>query len=203
VKIARRAFIVGITLAASARADDDTDSLLADIAKARKPIKSLRADLTQERKLTLLATSVKSTGRLYFVTPDRLRWELAPPDDVVYWIGPEGLSFRTRSSGATVPASGAKIGRALVDLRALVAGDLAQLRTRYTLAAARAGDEVRVTGTTKDPANTSVRGFTLVLDKTLVVPLRATLLEGKTDTIEIAFTNAAVNAAIDPALMRP
>jgi outer membrane lipoprotein-sorting protein len=196
----RRAFLVGMTLATIARADDEID--LADITKARKAVKSLRADLVQERKLTLLATSVKSSGKMFFVGPDRLRWELAPPDDVVYWIGPEGLSFRTRSSGATVPASGAKIGKALADLRALIAGDLGALRERYVISATRGPDDVRIAGKAKDAA-ASVRGFTLVLDKGLVIPLRATLLEGKTDTIEITFSNAAVNAAIDPALMRP
>src|SRR5689334_21970547 len=68
------------------------DAALADIAKARKNLKSLRASFTQERKLSLLATSVKSTGELLFLAPDRLRWELAAPDDVAYFIGPEGLS---------------------------------------------------------------------------------------------------------------
>ena len=93
----------------------------------------MRASFTQERKLTLLATTVKSTGELAYVAPERLRWELAPPDDIVYLIGPEGLSYRTKSSHATVPQAGANIAKALSDLRALLGGDLAQLRERYVL----------------------------------------------------------------------
>ena len=70
------------------------DALLADIAKARKGVRTMKASFVQERKLTLLATTVKSTGELAYVDPDRLRWELFAPDDVIYFIGPEGLSYR-------------------------------------------------------------------------------------------------------------
>ncbi len=214
MKLGRRAFVLATSVAFAARGEPEAretretldaaklDALLADIARARKTLKTLRASFTQERKLTLLATSVKSSGQLAFVAPDRLRWELGPPDDVVYWMGPEGLSYRTRSSGATVPAGGANVGRALADLRALVGGDLTQLRDRYVLSATRGANDVEISGTAKDKA-ASVRAFTLVLDKGLVLPVRARLLEGKSDAIDVAFANAAANVPIDAALMRP
>ena len=177
------------------------DALLADIAKARKGVRTMRANFTQERALTLLATTVKSTGELAFVAPDRLRWELAPPDDIVYFIGPEGLSYRTRSSKATVPSSGANIAKALADLRALLGGDLALLRERYVLTGSR-GSDIEIAGTAKDKS-AAVRAFTLTLDKTLVMPVKAKLIEGKSDAIDIVFSNPQINVPIDPATMRP
>ncbi|MDB5221172.1 MAG: hypothetical protein JWO86_9099 [Myxococcaceae bacterium] len=178
------------------------DALLADIAKARKNVRTLRASFTQERRLTLLATTVKSTGELAFVAPERLRWELAPPDDIVYLIGPEGLSYRTRSSHATVPASGANIAKGLADLRALLGGDLSSLKERYVLSGSRGANDVEVAGTAKDKT-ASVRAFTLTLDKTMVLPVKAKLVEGKSDAVEITFSNAQINVPIDPALMKP
>jgi len=178
------------------------DALLADIAKVRKGVRTMKASFVQERKLTLLATTVKSTGELAYVDPDRLRWELYAPDDVVYFIGPEGLSYKTRSSKATVPQAGANVSKALGDLRALLGGDLALLKDRYVLSGTRGASDVEVAGTAKDKA-ANVRGFVLVLDKSLVTPLRARLLEGRTDTIEITFSNAQLNVPIDPATMRP
>jgi outer membrane lipoprotein-sorting protein len=181
------------------------DAVLAEIARARKGVRTLRASFVQERKLTLLATTVKSTGELAYVAPDRLRWELAPPDDIVYLIGPEGLSYRTRSSHATVPATGATIAKALADLRALLGGDLSLLKDRYVLTGSRnvnGGGDLEIAGTAKD-ASASVRGFTLTLDKALVLPVKAKLLEGKSDAIEITFSNAQLNVPIDPATMRP
>jgi outer membrane lipoprotein-sorting protein len=178
------------------------DALLADIAQARKGVRTLRASFTQERRLSLLATTVRSTGTLAFVSPDRLRWELAPPDDVVYLVHPEGVSYRTRTSKATVPASGGSVARALGDVRALLGGDLGQLRDRYVLTASRGPSDVELTGTARD-ATASVRGFTLTLDKALVLPLRAQLKEGKADSITLTFIAPQVNVPVDPARMVP
>jgi outer membrane lipoprotein-sorting protein len=178
------------------------DALLADIARARKDVRTLHAAFTQERRIALLATSVKSRGELTCSTPDRLRWDLAPPDDVVYFVGPEGLSYKTKSSSATVPASGANVARALGDLRALLTGDLASLRDRYVLEGARGSDGVEISGTAKDK-KASVRAFTLVLDRGLVLPVRARLLEGKSDSIDLVFSKVVVNGPVDPARMRP
>lgn len=178
------------------------DALLGDIAKARKGVTTLRAGFRQERKLSLLATSVVSNGELVFVAPERLRWDLAPPDDIVYFIGPEGLSYKTKSSSATVPAQGASVARALADVRALLGGDLASLRERYTLSATRSASDVEIAGTAKDP-KASVRAFTLVLDRGLVNPVRARLLEGKSDSVDLQFNNVVVNSPVDPAKMRP
>jgi len=178
------------------------DALLAEVAKARKDVKTLRSAFTQERRITLLATSVKSRGELLYGAPDRLRWDLAPPDDVVYFIGPEGLTYRTKSSSATVPAGGANVARALGDVRALLTGDLAALRERYTLTASRTATEVEIAGAAKDK-NASVKSFALVLDKGLVVPRRARLVEGKRDAIDLVFSNVVVNGPVDPRQLRP
>ena len=110
-----RAADAGAAAAPEARealAGPKLDPLLTDIAKARKGMKTLRAAFTQERRIRLLSTSVKSRGELSFGAGERLRWDLAPPDDVVYFIGPEGLSYKTKSSTATVPARGANVARA-------------------------------------------------------------------------------------------
>lgn len=182
---------------------EKVEALLADVTRARAKLTSLRSSFTQERKLALLATTVKSTGALAYAAPDRLRWELLAPDDVVYWVGPEGLSYRTKSSRATVPSAGANVARALADVRAMLTGDVKALSTRYALTAARGASDVELRGTARDPKATSVRAFTLVLDKDLVRPVRARLLEGKSDTIDLVFTNVQLDVPVDPAQMRP
>ena len=203
--ITRRALLMAspiVLVAKPAFADDSLDALLADVAKARKPMKTMKATFIQERKLTLLATSVKSTGNLSYVAPDRLRWELDAPDNVIYWIGPEGLSYRTKSSSATAAPKGAAIANALADVRALLGGDLSALKDRYVLAGTRRADDAEITGTAKDP-KASVKSFVLVLAKDLAVPLRARLVEGKSDAIDITFANAQINVPIDPVTMKP
>jgi hypothetical protein len=180
------------------------DALFADIARARRDVRSLRASFVQERRLSLLHTSVTSRGEFTFLAPDRLRWDLAPPDDVSYFVGPEGLAYKTRGSAVAVPSAGANIGRALADLRALLGGDLATLRERYDLAASRGPSDVEIRGEAKDP-KAAVRAFTLVLDKGLVNPIRAHLVEGEriAVTIDLSFAIVVINGPVDPARLRP
>ena len=104
----RRAFLTSMlaagALALTRRAHaDPLDDALARIAAARASLHTLVGPFTQERTISLLATSVKSQGTVYLVRPDRLRWELEPPDDVVYWITPEGLAYRSKTGQGRVP----------------------------------------------------------------------------------------------------
>jgi hypothetical protein len=48
-----------------------------------------------------------------------------------------------------------------------------------------------------------VRAFSLTLEKALVLPVRARLVEGKADTIDLTFSDGEVNVPIDPRTMRP
>lgn len=179
-------------------------ALLAEIARARKPVRTLTSRFTQERVLSLFSTRVRSTGRVVMVGPERLRWELAPPDEVVYWITPDGIAYRTPKSSAALPATGqsAKVALALADLRAMIGGDLGALGARYDLAASRSAAEVSVTGAARDKA-ARVRAFEIVTAPDLVRPLRAKIFEGKSDVTEITFLDARVDDKVDPALVRP
>lgn len=178
------------------------DAVLADVARARKDLKTLKGDFTQDRKIALLSTTVKSHGELTFAAPDRLRWDLAPPDDVVYFVGPEGLSYKTKSSSATMPATGANVTKGLADLRAILGGDLGSLKERYTLGGTKNLDgTVEITGQAKEKG--PVRAWSLTLEKGLVVPLRAKLFEGKSDSVDLVFTNVVPNGPVDPAKLKP
>ena len=70
------------------------------------------------------------------------------------------------------------------------------------LTGSRGPSDVEIAGTAKDKT-ASVRAFTLTLDKTLVLPVKAKLIEGKSDAIDITFSSAQINVPIDPATMKP
>src|ERR1019366_297922 len=115
--LTRRAFlagsVVGLLIPRAALAGDPLDDLLARIARARAPARTMQGPFTQTRTIGLLATDVRSPGTLILVRPDRLRWELAAPDDVTFFVGPEGLSYRgAHGSGSQLPPD-ARIAGAL------------------------------------------------------------------------------------------
>jgi hypothetical protein len=201
------AALVGLG-AKSARADDCSpdrlDQALRDIAKARAQVTSLTGPFTQERTIGLLAAKVKSTGTLTLVRPDRLRWELAPPDEAVYWVVPEGLAYQSKTGQGRVEGGGDKIAAALDDLRILLGGDLGKLRVRYDLTGTCNGDDPIVflaVPKPGQPATAKKLSFSLAPD--LVSPKSVVILEGPRDKTEITFGAMQKNVPIDPAKMRP
>jgi hypothetical protein len=225
--VSRRALISGAAavataaLASRAAQAGTIDDLLARIARARAGVHTLKGPFTQTRTIGLLSTDVRSLGTLTLVRPDRLRWELAPPDAVTFWIGPEGLAYRSQHGQGSMPASSARIAASLQDLHTLLGGDLAKLSDRWTLGLLRddaTGAELEArarSGASQASASTGGAGggagpspgapriirFALASD--LVRPVRALLVEGEHDRTSVEFGDVAVNAPIEDATMRP
>ena len=206
--LTRRAWIGGSALALllprGALASDPLEDLLARIARARAPVRTMQGPFTQTRTIGLLATDVRSTGKLVLVRPDRLRWELLSPDDVTFFVGPEGLSYRgAHGRGSALPPD-PRITGARDDLRILLGGDLSRLRERWDLRLLRddaSGAELEAVPRPNAPL--PLRSLRFALAPDLVRPARALLVEGPRDRTVIDFGSLVVDAPVDPALMRP
>lgn len=182
---------------------DRLDQALREIARARSSVATLTGPFTQERTIGLLAAKVRSTGTLTLVRPDRLRWELAPPDDAVYWILPEGLAYQSKTGQGRVQAAD-NIATALDDLRTLLGGDLSRLRARYELSGTCNGSDPIVFQAVPKPGQSSLsRKLVFSLAGDGVSPKTATLIEGPRDRTEITFGPMLKNVPVDPVKMRP
>lgn len=196
--------LLAILASRAARAADPLDDLLARIARARAPLRTMQGPFTQTRTIGLLATDVRSTGTLVLVRPDRLRWELAPPDDVVFFVGPEGLAYRGPHGQAQMPAGNARIAGALDDLRTLLGGDLGKLRERWDLHLVRDDPSGAELDATPRPGVASqLKSIRFALAPDLVRPTRAVLTEGPRDRTVIEFGSLTLNVPVDPTRMRP
>ena len=183
---------------------DDLESTLAEVRVARASLKTLKGPFTQERTIGLLATKVKSTGTLTMVRPDRLRWELAPPDDVVYWVGPDGFAYKSARGQGRIPSAAGRLASAMEDVRLVLGGDLDQLRKRYDLAlVSKTADEASFAATPKANAGElHMQKILFSLGKDRATPTRATLVETERDKTEIVFGAMQRDIAIDPAYVR-
>jgi outer membrane lipoprotein-sorting protein len=206
----RRTFLRILSLASGASVGrvayaDEVADALADIAKARAGLQTLVASFTQERTIGLLATAVKSEGEMTLVRPDRLRWELRPPDAITYWIGPEGLAYATPNGTASVGKGAAgKFAAVLGDLMTLLGGDLAKLRARYEFSVQRAeGGLVLGARPTADDVKKHVKGLSLRLPGNLWSVQKIEIEEVGGDRSVIAFTQVARDVKVDPARMTP
>lgn len=207
----RRAFVslagasmIAATMERFARADD-VSTALADITKARAGLKTLVGEFTQERKIGLLATTVKSTGTMTLVRPDRLRWELNPPDAITFWITPEGLAFQTAKGSANAgKAAAGKFGAVLGDLMTFLGGDLEKLRARYDFAVKRDANGIVLTTTPKDDEiKKSVKTIEVTAGPDLSSVKKVSIVEPSGDSSDITFTKLTKNENIDPDRMKP
>ncbi len=205
----RRAFLTAISVAAlglagGARADA-VDDALKDIAKARQGLTTLKATFKQSRTIGLLASQVDSTGKMWLVRPDRLRWELDPPDAVTYWIGPEGIAVKSGEGVTKIGKSAAgKFGAVLEDLMILLGGDLAKLKKRYQLGVERPDGNLVLSARPKDPElKKHIALLTMATDASLWRVTRVEIHEQSGDKSVIAFAGYVKNEPIDPDVMKP
>jgi hypothetical protein len=207
MKIARRNVILGssaLLASRAARAETPLSDVLARVASARAGLHTLSGPFKQTRKIGLLASEVRSTGTLVLVRPDRLRWELAPPDDITFWIGPEGLAYRSHNGSGKMPSTKAGVGAVLEDLRTLLAGDLSGLQARWSLRLVRQDDTgVELDATSRADASAEVRSVVLALAPDLMRPTHVLLIEGPHDQTSIDFGDLRINAPIDGSSVRP
>ena len=207
----RRTFFTGLAAATGvvafgrgARADAVSEAL-GEIAKARAGLKTMVARFTQERTIGLLATAVKSEGELTLVRPDRLRWELEPPDAITYWITPEGLAYATASGSSSVGRIGAgRFGAVLGDLMILIGGDLEKLRGRYELSAQRGDGGIALSARPKaDDVKKHVRALELATGADKWSVRRVVIEERGGDKSVIVFGKVMRDVKVDPARMAP
>jgi hypothetical protein len=199
----RRALIAFSGLFLATRRASAAGDLLSRIAGARAQVHTLQGPFTQTRRIGLLVSDVRSSGDLALTRPNWLRWRLSPPDDVTFWVGPEGLSYRSAHGQGRLPSTGAGIAPALDDLCTLIGGDLTKLYGRWSLRVVRDGASgVEVEASARDGAP-AVRTMTFGLTPDLTRPTRMLLVQGAHDWTDIQFGQLRVNEAIDDAGMVP
>jgi len=193
-----------LVLTRPARGDAVSDAL-AEITRARAGVKTLVAPFSQERTIDLLATSVKSQGEMTLVLPDRLRWELKPPDAITYWITPEGFAFATPSGGANVGKGAAgRFGAVLADMLILLGGDLEKLRARYELSVPSRKDGMVLSARPKaEEVAKIVKNLEMTVGTELWSVKRVVIEEKGGDRSVITFGKVSRDVAIDPARMKP
>lgn len=194
--------LVGLSRFAKA---DEVSDVLADVKKARAGLKTIVGPFVQERSIGLLATTVKSDGEVTLVLPDRLRWELKPPDAVTYWIGPEGFSFATPKGSSSVgKAAAGRFGAVLGDMMILLGGDLEKLRARYEFSVPSRKDGVTLRAVPKaEDVKKLVRKIEMRLGSELWVIREVTIEEQSGDSSVIRFGKMERDVRVDSSKMVP
>lgn len=187
-----------------ARADGVTDAL-EKIAAARSSLKTLVAPFTQVRTIGLLGSDVTSTGEVTVVRPDKLRWEVRPPDEMTYWVLPEGLYMQSGSQKAVkAPPNAGNLGGVLGDVLLFVGGDLRKLGDRYDLSVTSTDGGVGLEARPKkDDTKKILSRVELKTAPDLWAVSRFVIEEASGDRSVITFGEAKRDGAVDPAKLKP
>ncbi|MBI2924193.1 MAG: outer membrane lipoprotein carrier protein LolA [Verrucomicrobia bacterium] len=197
-------------LASGAVGTGETNALLTAWLAAQTNFHSWSAEVLQTRTLKALAQPLTARGRVWFVTPDRFRWELGEPAQTIAVRQPEQMLviYPKLKRAERYPLSGERHGPwrdALVLLESGFPRSQADLEAKFrVLGVTSVGDVCQVTlqpraaGARKMMPRLRV-GFT-----TNDFALRATELTfADGSTLRNDFTNALVNPKVDEALFAP
>lgn len=131
--------LVGLVLAASSLAADhnELETILTQLKEAAAEVKTLQSNFVQEKNLEMFDQQLLSSGRMIYVQPDRLRWELLSPVASGFVLqGEQGVRWNAVSQqiqGFSVSAD-PLMGVVAQQLLAWARVDLEWLRERYRLA---------------------------------------------------------------------
>ncbi|MBW2523642.1 MAG: outer membrane lipoprotein carrier protein LolA [Deltaproteobacteria bacterium] len=210
----RRSFLLALATAAAPAAlalpasADSLDEALGRVSASRAKLKTLRGAFRQKRIIGLLATEVDSKGRLLLARPNRLRWELYPPDEVTYWVGPEGFAMSTADGVNRVgKAAAGRFAAVLSDLMVLLGGDLRQLKARYQLRVEEPSGRFALTARPLSKKNAPVAkhvsSLRMETGPELWTVKRIVIEEKNGDQSIIVFDKLERDRPIDPALVKP
>jgi len=131
--------LVGLVLSAAPLAADNSglETILAQLKVAAAEVETLQSTFVQEKNLEMFEQQLLSSGRMLYVQPDQLRWELLAPVASGFVLqGEQGVRWnalsqqRQRFSISADPLMGVVAQQLLVWARV----DLDWLRERYRMA---------------------------------------------------------------------
>lgn len=200
-----RVLLILIALASSLHAELDLKPLETWIGR-QKSLQSLDAEFVQERKLPSLKKPITTSGRMRMVRPGKLLWELGSP--VKTMAVSDGTTMTlldvAKKRGKKIEA-GSPEAKQFTMLSDESFRDLASFQQTFELVESRMTDGIyQLTVRPKDKAmRKNVTWMFLDID-TATQQLRALALELDDKTrIRTVFSNARINAKIDPAVFKP
>jgi outer membrane lipoprotein carrier protein len=121
-----------------------TPECLALLDEARKDLRTLEADFTQVKRLSLLNEPIESSGRFVFKGPDRLLLQVDRPAPTRILIRGGEIDIRGLPESERRALQGSPLAGTFASIGALFTGSLRQLEESFALQARRSGDGIEV-----------------------------------------------------------
>jgi outer membrane lipoprotein-sorting protein len=188
----------------------DTDALLTRWLNSQTNIQTWSADFTQTRMLKSLTQPLLASGRVWFVEPDRFRWELGSPPQTIAIRNDDAMKiiYPKLKRAEVYPLNNSEAGQwrdALALLQAGFPRNRTELESQFRiLSGTVANQNCEVTLQPKSTAARRMMPQIKIAFRTNDFSLCATELQfADGSTMRNDFTNATLNLKFDETLFAP
>ena len=183
----------------------ESAALKARITENTKSLRSLQGDFTQTRRLSYMDDDMRTTGKLYFKAPDRIRWEYVTPKPYVIIFDDQNMYTVENGRTKTTKLVANRRMQGLNDLLAgsLRGGDLLD-EGRFTISYFREQNNYTAILAPKDKGlSRYVRQVELAFDGTSLLLTTVTLTDPAGDSTRLAFTNQRKDEPVADSIFQP
>ena len=161
-----------------------------------------QADFEQQRHMAMFLDVLKSTGRIYFQMPDKLRWETNNPY-VSLLISNGGHVARFVEENKRLrkldPGMEEMFQQIVEEMTGIMRGDFHALFSGYRILLSQSGTQLLLLPRSKDLQH-SIASLEFQLEKQTGRVERVIIREPQKDYIEISFYNVKENPVLDPSV---
>ena len=90
--------------------------VLAKMEKSSNALRTLQCDFVQSKLMKLLSKEMQSKGVLYFVKPDKIRWQYTTPYDYTFIMNGDKVQIKSAKSTKNIDIQGNKIFRQITTI---------------------------------------------------------------------------------------
>ena len=183
----------------------ESAALKARITDNTQSLQSLQGDFTQTRQLSYMDDDMRTTGKLYFKAPDRIRWEYVTPKPYVIIFDDQNMYTVENGRTKTTKLVANRRMQGLNDLLAgsLRGGDLLD-EGRFTISYYRQGNGYAAILVPQDKGlSRYVRQVELAFDGSTLLLTTVTLTDPSGDSTQLAFTNQRKDEPVADSIFQP
>ena len=179
---------------------DDAD--LKRLAEHIKLTSSYEADFVQERHLALFKDVLKSTGKIYFEVPDKLRWEITDPY-VSLLVSSNGQVARFTSEENRLKkmdlGNQEMFQQIIQEMTGIMRGDFQALFSQYRILLSQSMNHLMLLPRSKD-LQKSIASLEFSIESDSGKVTQVIIREPEKDFVQIQFQNTKENVKLDPAI---
>jgi len=90
--------------------------VLAKMEQSSNALRTLQCDFVQTKRMKLLSKEMQSKGVLYFVKPDKIRWQYTTPYDYTFIMNGDKVQIKSAKSTKNIDIQGNKIFRQITTI---------------------------------------------------------------------------------------